>query len=611
MLASHSVTISSTGSCTITATRTIGTENGTSNSFTVSASVSKFNACHDYATTSCSTASGKLYTRLAGTAFATDVAALNSSDAVATGFTGKAVVSLIARATPGGVDADNCFAPDASQTLDNAVTSFTSGKLTVNATVASAYREARIKVVCDSTNCPPGGVTKCSADNFAIRPTAITLSSTDANADTSGSSASATPAVKTGTSFNLTATAVASYNGTPQIDTALLNAHAGAVQAGSLTGSFGAAAPGTGIATGSFAYSEVGYFNLSASGLYDDSYTSVDQPNDCTNDFSNVPASGKYGCKFRNTSASVFVGRFVPDHFALTAGSLIDRAGINTGASETTCASSFTYMGESFKTIFTLEAQNSGNSTTQNYTGAHARFGLTTWSNYSFTGSSGTLAEGSAAPSGNWGSTVGTYGKADVTATHKVTRPGSPAAPYTNFVVSAQPSYTDGSATYSLAASTAVHPGNTLQRYGRLRILGAYGSELLPLRVPVRAEYHDGTTWLANAADNCTSLAANTVALSGGISTNTSASAVSLSGGAGTLTLAKPSPTATGLVDLSINLGATGTTNTDSCNATNPAATAANMPWLQFAWCTGKLDPNARVRFGSPRAPFIYLRERF
>jgi len=166
-------------------------------------------------------------------------------------------------------------------------------------------------------------------------------------------------------------------------------------------------------------------------------------------------------------------------------------------------------------------------------------------------------------------------------------------------------------------AETSISPlvagtnGTTSARSGRLRLLNAYGSELLPLRVPVRAEYFNGTTWALNAADSCTSLLASAFALSGGIAANTSAAAVALSGGSGTLTLAKPSPVATGSVDVAANLGVTGTPADVSCNASNPPTTAANMAWLQFPWCAGKLDPNARVRFGSPKAPYIYLRERY
>jgi MSHA biogenesis protein MshQ len=158
-------------------------------------------------------------------------------------------------------------------------------------------------------------------------------------------------------------------------------------------------------------------------------------------------------------------------------------------------------------------------------------------------------------------------------------------------------------------------------RNGRLRLANAYGSELLPLRVPVVAEYYEyyapNLRWIANPNDSCTTVPAAAVALSGGISVNTSASAVTIINGVGTLTLAKPSPVNRGHVDVALNLGASGTAQDDSCNSSSPPpTTAANLPWLQFdQWCTvaadPKRDPNARVKFGSPKAPYIYLRERY
>ena len=146
--------------------------------------------------------------------------------------------------------------------------------------------------------------------------------------------------------------------------------------------------------------------------------------------------------------------------------SLIDRSDINVGASET-CPSSFTYMGEDFKTRFELSARNSDNIITQNYTGGHAKFDLATWANFALTGSSGTLVQGSAAPSGAWGSVAGNYGSAVVTATHRAQRPASPTAPYASFAVSTQPTYTDSGETVGPApASTQVHTGNTEMRFG-------------------------------------------------------------------------------------------------------------------------------------------------
>ena len=317
--------------------------------------VSNFNACHNYSTSSCSSAGGKLYTRLAGSAFASDVVALDSGGSVDGGYTGKAVVSLIARATPGTVDASNCFTPEYTQTLDNAVSNFVAGRLTVNATVANAYRDVRIKVVCDSTNCPPSGLTGCSTDNFAIRPQSFAVSS-NANADGTGASTSATPAFKAGAPFSITATAVAGYGGTPKLDSAQAVAHAGAVRTGGLSGTFGAANSTTGVATGStFAYDEVGYFRLGSAGVYDDGFTSVDQPSDCTNDFSNTATmAGKFGCKFGNTAATSYFGRFIPDHLSTT---------VTHGCP----AGSFSYSGQPL--VVGVIALNSGGGATQNFDG--------------------------------------------------------------------------------------------------------------------------------------------------------------------------------------------------------------------------------------------------
>ncbi|HQR04202.1 MAG: LamG domain-containing protein [Proteobacteria bacterium] len=161
--------------------------------------------------------------------------------------------------------------------------------------------------------------------------------------------------------------------------------------------------------------------------------------------------------------------------------------------------------------------------------------------------------------------------------------------------------------------------------HGRLRIFNAYGSELLNLQVPLRAEYYTaGGAWAVNTLDSCTTFPASAVALgnykAGPAGTALSAvnagtshlpASVTLSGGMASLRFAKPTPAATGTLDMAINLG--GTASDNSCNQTwSPSATTgAALYWLQNPWCTGRTDPNARLTFGSTRTPFIYLRERF
>lgn len=164
-------------------------------------------------------------------------------------------------------------------------------------------------------------------------------------------------------------------------------------------------------------------------------------------------------------------------------------------------------------------------------------------------------------------------------------------------------------------------------RNGRLRLLGAYGSELLPLRLSLRTEYFTGTGWTATADDSCTTIPAGAAVASAGISANlcflsspppaaptnasclASSPALSLSAGAGNYVLFDKTPVQQGIADLGINLGSGAADS--SCNSTSPAAAPGRLPWLQFAWCSGKLDPNARVKYGSPKAPYIYLRERY
>lgn len=546
------------------------------------------------------TNSGPIWTKIAGTGYSLCVVALDSAGPpqILSGFNANVRVEVLARDTVGALDANGCPRtnvgdPPVTTLSDNAPVALSSGRATFAfPAAASAWRDVRIRISYPTVT---PTVTRCSGDNHAIRPLALTVTSTTANADNTGVSVINVPAIKAGGNFSLAATALSSYNGTPAIDATKIAAHTGAVQTGSLGGSFDAASAGTGVATGTtFTYSEVGYFNFDINGVYDDGFTAVDQPGDCTNDFSNTLVGGKYGCKFGNTSATSYFGRFIPDRFGLAtfaSDSLIDRADINTGSDETTCPSSFTYMGEDFKTRFELSARNAANAITQNYTGGHAKFGLATWANFAFTGSSGTLEQGSAAPGGAWGSTAGTYGIAVVTATHRAQRPASPAAPYAAFTVSAQPTYTDGSETVSLPAVTQVHAGNTEMRFGRLRLQNALGSELRPLPVPVWAEHWSGTAFARNTQDSCTVIGAVTLS---GAAPCTLAPAVTgagstLSSGAGTLSLAAPG--VRGCTDLTV--------------------TAPD--WLKGRWsgATYTQNPSARATFGVFRDRVLYRRENY
>lgn len=151
----------------------------------------------------------------------------------------------------------------------------------------------------------------------------------------------------------------------------------------------------------------------------------------------------------------------------------------------------------------------------------------------------------------------------------------------------------------------------TEARSGRILMQNAFGSELLSLSLPVRAQYFQDTAngFVTNNADTCTSILIGGFTLSNAngsvtaptpvtIKPPTSTSTPSLTGGAPSwsLVLTAPNPTADGYADVLIDLSA--------------------LPWLQFDWDgngTHDNDPTGRATFGiykgSPRN--IYLRERY
>lgn len=580
--------------------------------------ISTFNACHNYASGTCSTATARLYTQQTGTAFNTDIVALKSDGSVNTAFTGKVTVSVIARTTSGGTTdpTTNCFTPNVEQVLDNAATVFTAGRLTLGATFSTAYPEVRFKIVCANTVCTPSGITACSSDNYAVRPIAFSSVTASANADANGTSTSATPVVKAGTNFTLTATAGAGYNGTPKIDASkIVTAVSGHIP-GTLGGAFNEAT--TGIASSDqFTYSEVGYFRFNDNGIYDNAFTIVDQRsdgNDCTADYSNTANNGKIGCYFGNVQTSYF-GRFIPDHFTVTPGVATPKC------------NTFTYFGQDgFTTPFTLTAQNAAGTTTKNYTGSFARLPLTTWTaaaasaaspGYGFS-TSATLPTGSVlsasatAPTGSWSNGVAT-----VSARHQINRPTNLAAE-TAVTITALPVDADG---VTMPAAAAVQTASTPLRYGRAQLINAYGSELLPLPLTLKLQYWSGASgWQANAADTCTVIGASNFAFDfpakPGNNLSVCKTAMTVSGSAPNykVSLSAPGTGNDGWTTVALNLAPPTPSGAQCITAgtVGGTPTTVNAPWLQYNWTGSVGNPQAQATFGKYRSgPVIFRRETY
>ena len=562
----------------------------------------------------------RLFTKLGGVNFTLDILALDSSNLVSAGYSGTVSLVLVDASTGGGV----CASMTALQALGSLTFAGADAgrKITPSINYAGAARNTKIRI-----NDAVRGITSCSFDAFAIRPATFSVTSNMTNSASSG-----TPILAAGGNFTLTATALAGYNGTPAIDNTKIAAHSGANQTGSLSGVFSAAVPATGIASGStFTYSEVGNFQFLAQGVYDDTFTAVDQPGDCTSDFSNALAGGKYGCKF-GAAATSFFGRFTPFDFAVTR---------NTPLFAPACASNFTYVGQPFNyanaPVITVTARNSAGTTTRNYVGAFMKIAngsitpnstTARYTRFDALGAGTTPAlDVSALPLAAVDPAIGTFtdGVGALTfsggATGAVFTRSQPVLPFNaDIALSVSVADTDGVLVARIDGAAAVNPvsfgaataGNGIgfagaanqQRFGRLALGNAFGSELLDLPIPIEAQYYNSSgVYVTNTGDNCTAIALNNVYLSSGAATTGG----TFASGKGSLKLTKPLVKTT--VDLCVDLD--GAIPTDA----TCVATAGNKTYLQWKWSgsTYDKDPVARATFGVFKSAdeFIYLRENY
>lgn len=568
---------------------------------------------------------GHLYTKLSGMPFSFDVVALKDADndgiaeGVQTAYAADANRNVSVELVDGTGDtacgSRMALSPAISQTLTFAKANQATeqGRKTSGGfTVAEAYRNLRCRVT-DATHLP--AVVGCSADSFSVRPADFAVSS----------SVTAGSTIKAGNLFSLAAASgIAGYNGSPALDQGKLTAHSGAVQRGILTGTFDYADPTTGTAAGAdFSYSEVGYFSLSAEAVHDDNFTEIDAVNaDCTDDFSNSLAGGKYGCKFGNTSVIGNVGRFIPDHFDVT---------YNTPVFAPSCTG-FSYIGQPVKyavnPVATVIARNADGVTTMNYTGSywkinpvHGSYGITP--DYAEANQPLTVLNAAAPTAVDNGNGTGTLRFADTGSDILAVSRNNPVAPFaaeiamsftlqdTDAVAAAGNPVRFGAA--SPGNGMAFTGGNKDMRWGRLVLRNANGPELIPLPVPMFSEYFNGNSFVKNVADNCTALnLSSQLSLSNPETAGGAAQAgnASMTVGTGVSLAVLPDATlAAGDADLSF--AAPGSGNTGYIDI---AADFTALPWLLFDWDhNGSHDnsPSARATFGiyQGNGKQIYRRE--
>jgi MSHA biogenesis protein MshQ len=297
----------------------------TSCDFSVVSCVADFN-CVEATTSGASAAdsnssTGRLYTKRAGTSFSIDVVARKSDGTVATTYASDASKSVTVELVDGSgataCTSRTALSPPVSVTQTFALSD--AGRKSFSFTVANAYKDVRCRVTDTTTS--PAIAKACSQDDFAIRPSAVTLfTSASAAPPPAANAASASPAVKAGVGFTLQASTSTgtNYVGTMALDTTQLTAQTTA-QATSLQigGTLGALTPTT-LATNpvtqptnNATYSEVGYLYLAAGAFADNAspaFTAVDNNanGDCiAGSYSDTSAGGEIWMQYRQRHCRV------------------------------------------------------------------------------------------------------------------------------------------------------------------------------------------------------------------------------------------------------------------------------------------------------------------
>ena len=213
------------------------------------------------------------------------------------------------------------------------------------------------------------------------------------------------------------------------------------------------------------------------------------------------------------------VGRFYPAQFTMLAGS-----------SMTNACTGFSYMGQTVGMSFTLEAQNSANSKTQNYHGDFVK--MNPLNDIDLVAENANDGGSYQARLLGFGSTSWNRGEYLLADTGDFSRAAAPDGPYQTLQVGLQLSDNDGGLTLLTGLDMKANAitncgvvgdcdakliGDLDLRFGQLKLSNVFGPETSYLDMNVQTEYFDGTGFILNTDDNslsCTSLQVSSPPLS-------------------------------------------------------------------------------------------------
>lgn len=322
------------------------------------------------------------------------------------------------------------------------------------------------------------------------------------------------------------------------------------------------------------------------------------------------------------------VGRFVPSHFKLQNPSL------------TQACTSFSYMEQNFNLSFNLYAYGVGDISLSNYdsgTGTDVH-GLSTIALVAENNDAGTDLGARLANITLNGDSRWVNGLYAVSLTPNFSR-STIDGPFDNTFIGLKVDDGDSGAVVSLLdssdsgtnmnASTSgacvigtscdamkINSSEVKFRYGRLNGDEAFGPATSALSMPLYVEYYDGSSFVTNTSDSCSTLNADEVSLSGNgvtpFATSYTVSSLANGSSVGTTTV-DTTPTNTSSTTLSAGSGLfslTLTAPTFSSGTTGYVPVSINLssyPWLQFDWDTNGTGaaestlPTKNVTFGQYR----------
>ena len=581
---------------------------------------SEFNA-FDTETTPNTSTDGYLKTRIKdNNPIQFDVISLNNS-VFNSSFSGEVKVELLANNSSNATNSsDHCLNNYSIISTKNG--SIADGRSSFNLpAVDNVWRYVGVRISYPSSS---PTITICSTDLFAIRPSAFTLEASHQDWETAGNtepldastSSVISPLHKAGRYFRLKIIAVDSagdttsnYDETPISSIQLVEPSPGTL------GSFnlGTLSKSNGVITSDTAsYLEVGIISLQFTDTY----------------FANTDLDDGSSLSDRTIESPVItVGRFTPDHFELSIDSH-GSFGVDLSKDPITEAScyqpSFFYSGQEFSyltapsiiaTAYNYNTDPASDSITKNYTGSFSSLTATDFNvTAPTTDSSQPGADLSNKVNLNWSSGTATltdnnngshtfiFGNDQYTYIHEA---NSKISLFSSDIALI---FTDITDSDDVSASTdlplTLTPTATEIRFGRLNIENAFGSELTPLPIPFYTEYFNGSSFITNTADACTTATVSQ------LSFNSGSNPITVGSGTSTASITH-SPLVSGVAGLT--LSAPGADNTGDVDITSTNF-ISSFPWLAYDWdgdSSYDNSPTARATFGiyKGNSKQIYFRE--